>query len=115
MIKTLGLNDFIKAFEDYDREDNFSYDGLDSLFSMLESCEDSENPTELDVIALYCDYAEDDIDGIINDYNIDVSETDDTEDDEERENEQADIVEEFLNNSSWCAKIGCNRFVYQQF
>jgi len=59
MKSTVTINDFIQAFETMDRKENFSYDGLVSLFEYLEEIEEScETEIELDVIALCCEYTE---------------------------------------------------------
>ena len=49
-----------------DRKENFSYEGLETLFNFLE--EDSNN--ELDIIALCCEFREDSIDDILKDYDM---------------------------------------------
>ena len=59
MIKTLTRNQFIDAFKQSDRKNQFSYEGLVSLFEYLEEYEDSTGETiEFDMIALCCEYAE---------------------------------------------------------
>ena len=63
------------------RQDNFSYEGLRILFNALdELAQDCEMVIEMDVIALCCEYREDDIQTIIDDHNIDVSECVDNDD-----------------------------------
>lgn len=50
---------FCDMFIDYDRESNFSSEGLGLLFDYLEQLEeDTGHEMELDVIALCCDYSE---------------------------------------------------------
>ena len=59
MIQSINKYDFERAFVDYNRTDNFSYDGLRALFNYLEDYEeDTGEAVELDVIALCCDYCE---------------------------------------------------------
>ena len=59
MKKTINFYDFRKAFENYDRLDNFSYDGLQALFDYFEEIEiDCDMEIELDVIAICCEYSE---------------------------------------------------------
>jgi len=59
IIKTIDLYDFRRAFSDYDRADQFSYEGLEALFDWLnELAEDTGTPYELDVIALCCEFTE---------------------------------------------------------
>ena len=56
MKQTVSLSDFRDAFQSI-RPDNFSYEGLEALFDWLEEL-DADCETELDVIALCCEYSE---------------------------------------------------------
>ena len=67
MKQTIGINEFRQSFTNMGREDNFSYEGLELLFNMLE--EQDEN-MELDVVAICCEYNEQDCESIANDYSI---------------------------------------------
>jgi len=59
IIKTIDLYDFIRAFEEYKREGEFSYKGLEALYDWLdELAADTETPYELDVIGLRCEFTE---------------------------------------------------------
>lgn len=59
MKQTVNNFDFHDAFKQMDREDNFSYEGLNALFDYLEQYEeDSGEEMELDVIAICCDFTE---------------------------------------------------------
>jgi len=59
MKKTINLQNFRQAFKDYNRENNFSYEGLEALFDYLNNLEDDTGSAiELDVIAICCDYNE---------------------------------------------------------
>ena len=50
---------FHRAFEEMNRKDNFTYDGLNALFEYLEQYEeDTGEEIELDVIAICCDFSE---------------------------------------------------------
>lgn len=70
MYQTISQSQFIDAFRDYNREDNFSYEGLCALYDWLnEVYKDSEQGFELDVIGLCCDFSEySDIDEIAENY-----------------------------------------------
>jgi hypothetical protein len=58
MIQTVNEFMFRDAFQEI-RPDNFSYAGLGALFEGLEQYEDiQDEPIELDVIALCCDFTE---------------------------------------------------------
>lgn len=70
MIKTITLNDFIQEFENYGRQDQFSIYGLEALFEYYEEVEEDINePIELDVISICCDWAEyEKVGDFLNDY-----------------------------------------------
>jgi hypothetical protein len=56
---TINSFDFIKAFEDYGRETQFSREALFALFDYFEELEqDIGEDIELDVIGICCDYTE---------------------------------------------------------
>lgn len=94
MKQTVNLQDFRDAFYKMDRKDNFSYEGLEVLFTYIEEAERNiGEETELDVIALCCNYAESTIDELIHDYGIDISECDPYDDDDIKE-----TVMEFMND-----------------
>lgn len=58
MKQTIHFEDFQESFQSI-RPNNFSYEGLKSLFNYLESYEqDTGEELDLDVIALCCDYTE---------------------------------------------------------
>ena len=105
MITNITFSAFCDAFRDMGRNDQFSYAGKRALFDFLEEV---ATDMELDVIALCCEYYESDIDSIISDYSIDVSEAQDND-------EKAMIVEEYLQeNTCLVARIGTD-FVYAAF
>lgn len=59
MIKRLTFGDFIKEFEFYNREDHYSIYGLKALFDYYEELEKTTNePVELDVLTISCDWVE---------------------------------------------------------
>jgi len=72
MYQTVNLHDFRQAFQEI-RPNNFSYEGLETLFDYFEQLEDETGgKIELDVIALCCDYTEALPRTIAHDYNIEV-------------------------------------------
>lgn len=110
IVITVDKHDFSDAFKRYNRQDQFSYEGLEVLFNYLDNLsEDIGKPIELDVVALCCEYDEFSIEEIIDRYNIDVSDA------EEDEDEIKAIVEEYLqNNTSVCGEVS-RGFVYAAF
>ena len=58
MIETVNEHRFKDAFQQL-RPDNFTYEGLGTLFTQLEEFEEAtDSPMELDVIALCCEFTE---------------------------------------------------------
>jgi len=71
MTKKIYFYGFEKEFRDYEREDNFSYEGLRALFDYFEMLEEDCNMTiELDAMAICCEYTEDSIQNIADNYGI---------------------------------------------
>lgn len=59
MYMTLSVGDFMDAFNDAGRGNQFSSQGLRALFDYFEDLEDQTGePIELDVVAICCDYTE---------------------------------------------------------
>jgi len=59
MKKSINESNFRDEFQNYNRQDNFSYKGLGALYEWLEQYEeDTGEEVELDVIALCCEYTE---------------------------------------------------------
>ena len=113
IVKTFNENDFINEFKAYNRMGNFSIKGLHILFESLEQTAiDCEMNVEMDVIALCCEYNEDSITDIINNYDIDLREC--------FEEDVNEVVTEYLqDNTSICGQYeddyGVTYFVYQVF
>jgi hypothetical protein len=110
MKQTITFSDFVGAFRDHDRYDQFGYQALEILYNYLEELDPDY---ELDVIAICCEYSVDHADDIAAQYAIDVTDT--AGEPIEDEDERAELVESALNeNTSVCGRYG-NHFVYQQF
>lgn len=59
LIQPINIYDFHDAFRGSSYENNFTYEGRIALFNYLEELEFStDNQTELDIVALCCDYSE---------------------------------------------------------
>jgi hypothetical protein len=106
-----NVSQFRDAFHAAGRSSQFSYEGLEILFNYSEEV----NPDyELDVVALCCDYSEDDVETIARDYSIDLNDADPEADDYEDQCRQ--IVFDYLNNN--CSVVGVTPsglIVYAQF
>ena len=105
MKQTINFSDFCDAFRDFDRNENFSYEGLELLFDMLEEIDEN---WELDVIALCCDYSEDGWESIADNYSIDLE-------DREDEDEKKEAVKEYLNENTFLVGETNGNFIYQLF
>lgn len=102
IIQTVNNSAFRDAFRDAGRGNQFSYDGLNALYEFLDQLSDDIGETiELDVIALCCDYQELTLAEAIDQYSIDVSETEDLE-------EQAAIVREYLHDNTSVIEVTDN-------
>jgi len=79
---TINSFDFIKAFEDYGRETQFSREALFALFDYFEELEqDIGEDIELDVIGICCDYTEyESLEEFKEQYNDDYDSIEDIED-----------------------------------
>jgi hypothetical protein len=79
MKQSINVYQFREAFMRYNRQENFSHDGLAALFDYLEDLEDSiGEEIELDVIALCCDFSEySDLDDVVSYYDIEFNLSDD--------------------------------------
>ncbi len=73
MKQTVNIYTFREAFNRMGRGDNFSYEGLELLFDYLEECEDERNESELDVVAICCDYSEETVEDIAEIYNVETN------------------------------------------
>lgn len=109
MKKTINRSQFIQAFSDAGRANQFSREALNAIFDWMENYEDETGEQiELDVIAICCEWSEDSPENIADQYGIETS------DDDGRE--LADRVLEFLHDNTGAAislDNGC--IVYIQF
>lgn len=109
MKTTVSKHDFRKAFEDYNRQDNFSYEGLDALFDYLENYEEeTDSEIELDVIALCCEFMEETIDYILDYYDLDSL-------DELQDNTTVIYVDELENWKDFDRELDGNKRVIIQY
>ena len=63
----ISKSEFRDAFVRCGRKENFSYEGIGELYDHLEAVDEDY---ELDVIALCCDYAEDEIVDVLREYGL---------------------------------------------
>jgi hypothetical protein len=100
MKQTIHQSNFIDAFHDYDRYDQFGYAALCSLFDYFQDIEDDTGEEmELDVIAICCDYSIDTVRDIASNYRIDIEGMDD--------DEAKDVIVEYLNDHTIVVDSDC--------
>lgn len=106
MKKTINFYDFEQAFRDYDRIDNFSREGLETLFCYLEEVSPD---FELDVIAICCDFSQCSLDEFIDGFCIEV-------DDADEEDKRA-YISDFINSHGFFYSFveGGKEVVFQNF
>ena len=94
MKQSVNNSDFHTAFNQMGRGDQFTYQGLNALFSYLEEYEqDCETEIELDVIALCCDYSEhESLEAWADDYGADMGDA--PEDEDERDEEIRSYIQD---------------------
>lgn len=109
IVQTLNVYQFRDAFRAAGRNDQFSYNGLECLFDYLEEYSESTGePFELDVVALCCDFYEEDAQDIARNYKIDIEGLDDEQ--------VCDAVREYLEeNTIIVGEPSEGLFVYQCF
>ena len=62
---------FMEAFKDMNRMDNFSPEALRQLFAFFEELEDATGePMKLDVIAICCDFNEEPLADVLENYDL---------------------------------------------
>ena len=109
MYQSINRSEFHSAFHRMDRGTQFSYEALNLLFDHFEEIETEDNPIELDVIAICCDYSEDTYDNIARNYSIE-----DLEDLSIEDKKQA--IEDFLNDRTiLIGQSDDDNLVYLQF
>ena len=107
MFKTINVYDFRGEFKAMGRENQFTYEGLQVLFDYLEELEFCNDPYELDVIALCCDFAEETPKEIAKYYRIDIDGLDD--------DEALETVREYLENEGGLVGETDYTIVYRSF
>lgn len=108
MKQSITFGQFVDAFHAHDRYDSFGYNGLRIIFDYLEQYEqDCNTEIELDVIAICCDYNMMDIEDIVNEYRIDVSDVD--------EEDVEEYVIDYLNDRTMVLGQCVDGVVFQCF
>lgn len=98
-------SEFRDAFRQADRQDQFSYEALNMLYEYFE---DIDPDMELDVVAICCDYSEDSVKSIADNYW-------DKDSVPEDEDELRDAVREYLEANTALVGETSSGFVYAAF
>jgi hypothetical protein len=106
MKQTITQSDFHDAFIRMDRKENFSYEARELLFDYFEEVDPD---MELDVIAICCEYYENDLDTVISEYRLE----DDVEDMDD--DEKLDYVRDYLSDNTSLIGETSTGFVYAAF
>lgn len=108
-IMTMGKADFVERLI-ADKNASWSVEGAEVLFDYLdEVSDDTGEPIEFDLVGLRCDYSEDTVDDLIDQYDIDVSDAEGDED------EKTDLVRDFLGSHTTIVGETSDGFVYAVF
>ena len=100
---------FIDAFTHSGRANQFSRQALELIFEYIEQLEqDTGEETELDVIAICCDYAESSLTEVLSNYSVTVGE-------DAFDNEALEVVRNYLTDYTILVGETPTGFVYLQF
>jgi hypothetical protein len=109
MKMTVYLDDFRRAFHDCGRGNQFSYEGLEVLFDCFEELDDSTGQeTELDVIALCCEFEESYYLDVASNYEIDIKGLEEVEAREK-------VIEYVQDHTLYCGMTREDNLVFAQF
>jgi hypothetical protein len=110
MKKTVNYYDFVRAFQDAGRGDQFSLTALEAIFEYIEDYEqDTGEEIELDVIAICCEWGEESPKDIAESYGIL------NEDEYEDESDIQDTVSEYLEHYTTAFALDNGNIVYVNF
>ena len=108
MKQTINLSSFCDAFHRCDRGGQFSYSALELIFDYIEEYEnDSGEETELDPVAICCEWSEDTPESIADYYDIDLDGVD--------EDDIPQAVMDYLCDNTTAYDVGNGSIVYVQF
>ena len=110
LVKVSDKYDLQAEFKAMDR-DYFSLEGYQALLDLFEECDCGRN-TDLDVIAICCDFEEEDA-GYIQDQYDNIPEIADCQDEDGEIDE--DALLDALNYYTWAVKLDNGSILYQQF
>ena len=104
LVKTFDANDLKEEFKNWNR-DYYSYEACEAIIELFEEC-DCGNNTELDIIALCCDFNEEVWEDIKENY---------SNHDDIAECETIEELLNALNDYTWAVQTVDNNILYQCF
>jgi hypothetical protein len=106
MKTTIDFSDFREAFRNHDRDNSYTREGLMMLFEYFEQYEEETGQEiELDVVAICCEYNEDDWSDIADNYGIEY----------ENDTDGLDAVRAYLEENTTVIGETASGFVYVAF
>lgn len=110
MYQKINFSDFVTAFRNHGRQDQFSYDAQRLLFDYLEEREDDTGvDVELDVIALCCEYKEASVPEVIEQYDVDIVDAIDEEE------EYAGVMKYLEDHTTVIGETCVNTILFAEF
>ena len=101
MYTRISKYDFMEAFLNMDRYDQFGYEALSALFDYIEDVEqDTGVEIDLDVVAICCDYTVSTLKEVRDAYDLD---------------EDVDVLEYLMDNTVVVEELDDGRILYQNF
>ena len=111
MKQTIHFSDFVQAFRNSDRANQFSREALATIFDRIEEYErDGGKEVELDIIAICCEWTEDTAENIEKEYAIDRSQYEKYSDDG-----QVECVMQYLWDNTDAIELDNGNIVYINF
>jgi hypothetical protein len=103
MQQTINLSQFRDAFNRMDRGSQFSYEALELIYDYLEECDPD---SELDVIAICCEFSEMSLNDVIDAYNINI---------DYEANIYSQVIDYISDHSIYCGDTPQGTLVFAQF
>ena len=109
MKQTVSYYDFVAAFANYDRIDQYTRAGLFAIFDYIEDYEnESGEEQELDVVAICCEINESTWQEVAENYGYDLSDID-------KEDRRQEVIDRLQDDTFFIAETSVNTLVYVAF
>lgn len=105
-----------QLFRDYDRQNQFSYQGLEWLYDWIEEREDYIGESyAIDVVGLCCDWSEESYEEVASNYSIDLPPREDYADSDAYDEAVRETVIDYLNDHTPVAGYDDDSVLYANF